>query len=74
MVIGSVSGCVAEGFVFPRPENVLRVGRLGLFASPAAGDSEKPSGFPKPDGQAGKNPAKLAGTGDVPRNVPRERS
>ena len=48
-------------------KNVLRVGRLGLFASPAAGDSEKPSGFPKPDGQAGKTPAKLAGTGDVPR-------
>ena len=26
------------------PKNVLRVGRLGLFASPAAGDSEKTSG------------------------------
>ncbi len=55
-------------------KNVLRVGRLGLFAAPAAGNSKKPSGFTKPDGQAGKNPAKLAGTGDVPRNVPRKRS
>ncbi len=49
------------------PKNVLRVGRLGLFASPAAGDSEKPSGFPRNLTAKRENPAKPAGTGDVPR-------